>query len=134
MKRRLGVTVAILGVLSMAPTSGDVGGCGREATSLDVDAYAAARKDEDCDRCRECGVTTLRCERACDPAALPDIAVPATCKPLRRDGEVCLRAIHAASCDDFAGYVDDRAPKTPSECEFCRIVPPPADSFGDGGG
>ena len=130
------VIAGFLAMLCMAPTAGDVGGCGREATDLDADDYAFARKTNECGRCRECGVHTARCERACDPAKPPDIALPATCKPVRRDGEVCLRAIDAVSCDKFATYVDDLAPATPSECDFCRIKPePPPPSFApnDGG-
>jgi hypothetical protein len=128
--------VVMLGALCMAPTVGDVGGCGRQATELDGEDFAYARKDEDCERCEECGVATERCRRACDPAALPDIALPVTCRPVRRDGEVCLRALRAASCDTFASYVDDVAPTTPSECEFCRVPPPaPPPAFAsDAGG
>lgn len=128
--------LAVLAALCMAPTAGDVGGCGREATELDADDYAHARKEEDCERCRACGIATARCTRACDPNAAPDIDLPPTCRPLRHDGEVCLRAIHAASCEKLATYVDDRAPATPSECEFCRVVPgPPPPSFSsDAGG
>ncbi|MBX3186889.1 MAG: hypothetical protein KF819_07740 [Labilithrix sp.] len=132
---RLGsLVVATLGVLLMAPTPGDTGGCGREATELDRDRYANARKGQDCDRCEECGLTTARCARACDPQKPADIALPQTCYPLLRDGEVCLRALGAASCETFATYVDDEAPVAPSECNFCRVAPePPASTFGDGG-
>lgn len=128
--------VVVLAAMCMAPTAGDVGGCGRTATELDPDDYADARKEEDCDRCRACGIDNARCRRACDPKQPPDIDLPATCKPLRHDGEVCIRALHAASCETFATYVDDVAPAAPSECEFCRITPPPAEpSFAsDAGG
>lgn len=121
--RRL--VVVLLAVLCMAPTVGDVGGCGREATELDADDMAVARKDEDCERCRECRLSSERCRRACDPNALPDVDLPATCRPVRHDGEVCLRALHAASCDTYASYVDDVAPATPTECQFCRVAPAP---------
>lgn len=128
--------IALLAALCMAPTAGDVGGCGREATELDVDDFARARKEEDCERCRACSIDNARCARACDPAKPPDIGLPATCKPLRHDGEVCLRALHAASCETFATYVDDVAPATPSECEFCRVAPeaPPPSFATDAGG
>jgi hypothetical protein len=132
--RRLAWCVILLGVLSMAPTVGDVGGCGREARELDRDIFAAARKDEDCTRCTECGIESARCGRACDPGAAPDVALPVTCRPLVRDGEVCLRALRAASCDVFASYVDDMAPASPSECGFCRVGPgEPAGAFADAG-
>jgi hypothetical protein len=130
------IVIALLGVLLMAPTVGDTGGCGRTATDLDRDRYANARKRQDCERCQECGVETARCLRACDPTQLPEIALPQTCQPLYHDGEVCLRALAAASCDTFASYVDDEAALTPSECEFCIVPPPeppPSTIFQDGG-
>jgi hypothetical protein len=132
--RSLALVIAGLGALLMAPTVGDTGGCGRTATSLDRDRYSSARKLQDCERCEECGVSTARCQRACDPKQLPEIALPVTCRPLYHDGEVCLRALAAASCDTFATYVDDEAAATPSECDFCLVppaTPPPA--FGDSG-
>ncbi|MBX3202162.1 MAG: hypothetical protein KF894_28795 [Labilithrix sp.] len=124
MKRPLVPTlvVAVLGVLSMAPTAGDVGGCGTEVTALDPLAFALARKDMDCERCAECGLETARCRRACDPASEVETVIPPTCQPLRHDGVVCIRKLHAASCSAYATYVDD-APSTPSECEFCKIAP-----------
>jgi hypothetical protein len=120
----LRVVVAWLGVLAMAPTPGDVGGCGSDAQLLDETSFSDGRKRADCGRCRECELTTERCVRACDPAKPPDIQVPSTCKPLLRDGQVCLRALSAASCDDYASYVDDLAPRSPTECQFCREVAP----------
>jgi hypothetical protein len=64
----------------------------------------------------------MRCMQACDSAATPDAIVPSTCHPLLHDGEVCIRALDAASCSDYAGYVSDVAPTAPTECEFCRDV------------
>ncbi len=127
------VVVIVFGVLAMAPTAGDVGGCGREASLLDREAFARARKLEDCERCTECGIENERCKRACDANAAFDIIIPLTCRPLRHDGAVCLRALDAVSCDTYATYVDDNSPSTPSECEFCRPPPPPPPSFSDGG-
>lgn len=112
-----------LAVLCMAPTPGDVGGCGATQSALDPAGYAFDRKTLDCNRCKECGLSTPRCTRACDPAKSPDVSVPATCQPLKHDGEVCLHALEAASCDDYASYVAD-APTSPSECQFCQYVPP----------
>ena len=67
-----------------------------------------------------------------------DVFIPQTCRPLLHDGEVCLRALNAASCSDYATFVDDDAPALPSECEFCRIPPPGSTAptpgvFGDAG-
>lgn len=124
--RPLSLAIALLGILLMAPTVGDTGACGRTATDLDRDKYANARKLQDCERCQECGLTTARCESACDRKTLPEIALPATCRPLYHDGEVCLRALAAASCDTYASYVDDDAAATPTECDFCQVpLPPP---------
>jgi hypothetical protein len=117
------MAVAVLAVLLMAPTVGDTGACGRTAKDLDRDRYASARKLEDCERCQECGLGTARCQSACDPAQLPEIVLPATCRPLFHDGEVCLRALAAASCSTYASYVDDDAPAVPTECDFCQAAP-----------
>jgi hypothetical protein len=135
MRRGHVFVVAILGVLSMAPTVGDVGGCGREATDLDPAVFAQAKKDMDCQRCGDCGLGSARCASACDPKQPPETSLPQTCRPLLHDGEVCIRALHAASCSDYASYMDDVAPTVPSECDFCH-VPPPAPKpslLGDGG-
>ncbi|MDB4945259.1 MAG: hypothetical protein JWP97_4793 [Labilithrix sp.] len=132
MKRRAwSALVMVLGVCAMAPTVGDTGGCGRTATELDRDAYANGRKIIDCRRCQDCGITSGRCTRACDPAAEPDIQLPASCRPLYHDGEVCIRALDSASCEAFATYVDEVAPAIPSECDFCRVTA--AGAPGDGG-
>ncbi len=125
MRGRIGVVGLLLGLLCMAPTAGDVGGCGAEVDALDPDEFAIARKDEDCARCTECGLTTARCQRACDPAAPPDTNIPRTCRPITHDGAVCLRALRAASCEAYATYVDELAPALPTECEFCQLSPPP---------
>ena len=133
-RRTLSLAVITLGVLLMAPTVGDTGGCGRTVSELDHERYANGRKVEDCQRCGECGITNARCTRACDPKAPPEIALPATCRPLYHDGEVCLRAVAAASCDTFATYVDDEAPANPGECDFCRVpLPAPPPAFVDSG-
>lgn len=121
-------------VLATGPTVGDVGSCGVEATELELGRFARARKRLDCERCAECGVRTARCTRACDPQAPPDAKWPSTCHPLFHDGEVCVRALRAASCADFGGFVDDVAPTTPTECEFCRDVAPPSERSSDAGG
>jgi len=124
--RKLGpirIAVVVLGALSMAPTAGDIGGCGSEVKALDPLAFALARKDMDCERCRQCSISSGRCERACDPSKPVETSIPSTCQPLLHDGEVCLRALRAASCDAYRTYVDELAPSTPSECEFCKVVP-----------
>ena len=118
---------ACLGILSLAPTPGDVGGCGRAPELLDERAYAEGRRTTDCRRCTECGLTTARCERACATGAAAESAFPPGCVPLLRDGEVCIRALRVASCESYATYLSDTAPTVPTECEFCRGQPPTAD-------
>jgi hypothetical protein len=123
--RRAEIALAAVVALALfpAPTVGDVGGCGKTATPLDPAVYAHARKSVDCQRCGDCGLATDRCKRACDPAQPSDVVVPSTCHPLWHDGEVCIRALKAASCGDYASFVDDVAPSVPSECDFCRLPP-----------
>ncbi len=121
MKRRLAaVAVVLLGVASLAPTTGDVGGCGATVTELDEARFARARKLVDCQRCTECGISSQRCVAACDPKAPNEVGFPPRCFPLLHDGEVCLDALLAASCGDYALYVDDSVRAIPTECEFCR--------------
>ena len=121
-RRELGAIALVALAFVAAPTPGDVGGCGKTATALSPKAFANGRKTVDCRRCTECGLHTQRCARACDPAAPSDVDVPDTCHPIFHDGEVCLDALLAASCSDYAAYVDDVAPATPSECTFCRLL------------
>jgi hypothetical protein len=110
-------------VFGAAPTVGDVGACGQPATALDERAFAAERKALDCQRCTACGLMTQTCARACDPKAPSDVVFPSTCFPLQHDGEVCVRALQASTCQDYASFVSDVAPTVPSECDFCHVVP-----------
>lgn len=110
---------AIVGLLCAAPTPGDVGGCGQEAALLDAPTFFVNKKLTDCRRCDECGLITNACLEACDETVPFDRDFPDGCLPLVHDGEVCLRALRHASCDDYAGFVSDHAPTTPSECNFC---------------
>jgi hypothetical protein len=102
-----------------APTPGDIGGCGQAPDILDAPTFFANKKRIDCERCEECGVSSQRCRTACNDEAGFDTSFPDGCVPLVHDGEVCLRALQYASCDDYAGYMDDGAPETASECNFC---------------
>jgi hypothetical protein len=116
----MGVALALL---TAAPTVGDIGSCSTTPTLLDEGLYANARKVIDCRRCTECGLTTRTCVRACNQNLPSDVSWPSTCHPLFHDGDVCVRALEAASCSDYAGFVDDVAPTQPSECDFCHLVP-----------
>jgi hypothetical protein len=123
--RRAEILVAAIVALAIfpAPTVGDVGGCGKTATTLDPGVFERARKSVDCERCNDCGIANDHCTRACDPKQPSDVDIPPTCHPVYHDGEVCIRALKAASCSDYVSYVDDVAPTIPSECDFCRIPP-----------
>ncbi len=114
------VAVVLFGALSAAPTPGDIGGCSSEVTALDVEAFVRDKRAVDCEQCRQCGITTMRCARACDAVSLPDTSIPASCQPVAHDGVACIRALRAASCDAYVAYVADEASTTPSECAFCR--------------
>jgi hypothetical protein len=123
LRRDIVLIAVVAAVFIAAPTVGDVGGCGKQATDLDEPAFARARKDIDCKRCQACGLATHTCQSACDPQAAGDVAFPVTCRPLLHDGEVCVRALEAASCGDYATFVDDTAPSVPRECDFCHVPP-----------
>lgn len=116
---RLLLLSAAFGLLCAAPTPGDVGGCGQKAELLDPPIFFASKKRTDCVRCDECGLDTDTCRGACDPAVPYATEFPEGCFPLVHDGEVCLRALLHAACDDYAGYVSDTSPSVPSECNFC---------------
>lgn len=128
-KRHLVATALLFLVFGSGPAVGDVGGCGATATELDEVKFANARKTIDCRRCGECAIAADHCVRACDAVAPSDVSFPKTCRPLLHDGEVCLRALLAASCSAYASYVDDIAPAVPSECDFCQVGPAPAGSL-----
>ena len=122
-----GLLTVGLAVLCLAPTPGDVGGCGREPELMDERAYAGSRRSTDCTRCTACGLTSARCGRACLTTSPPEIAFPAGCAPLVRDGEVCIRALRVASCASYEAYLSDTTPQVPTECQFCRGQPLPTD-------
>ena len=115
--------VFALAPLLVATTPGDIGGCSDEVKDLDQTAFGKERKRVDCQHCQACALSTKRCAIACNEGIQPN-TLPSTCRPLERDGEVCLHALQVASCGDYAGYMDDTAPLTSSECEFCRGVTP----------
>ncbi len=113
------LAASILALLSMAPTPGDVGGCGQEATLMDAPTFFSNKKATDCERCDDCGLGSDACADACDPSVPFETEFPQGCLPLVHDGEVCLRALRYASCDDYRGFMSDVTPSVPSECNFC---------------
>ena len=130
-RRELALAAVLAVVFGAAPTVGDVGSCGQKATPLDEAVFAAERKQLDCRRCTQCDLTTVTCTNACDPSKPSDVAWPPTCFPLDHDGVVCLDALEAASCGDYASFVSDVAPTVPTECQFCLDVPEGGVTVGD---
>ena len=117
-RARLALTGLAL-VFCMAPTPGDVGGCGQKPAELDAGIFFASKADIDCQRCGECGLDSKACSEACDTSQPLPTAFPDRCVPLVHDGEVCLRALQYASCDDYGAYMSDASPSVPTECNFC---------------
>lgn len=117
-RSKIGFFVLVL-LFCTAPTPGDVGGCGQKPAELDPGTFFASKVNIDCQRCQECSLTRVSCENACSfPESYPS-TFPEDCVPLVHDGEVCLRALLHASCDDYASYMSDSSPSVPTECNFC---------------
>lgn len=111
------LAVAVL-FFTAAPTAGDIGGCGQAENDLDPGKFFAAKQGVDCDRCTACGLTTKACDKACAPGLLVRDFAPG-CVPLEHDGEVCVDALAAAGCGDYASYMADENSTIPTECNFC---------------
>ncbi|MEI9939741.1 MAG: hypothetical protein WDO69_21175 [Pseudomonadota bacterium] len=117
-RAKLGFFALVL-AFCCAPTPGDVGGCGQRPAELDPGTFFASKANIDCQRCQECSLTSASCANACNvPESYPS-AFPDNCVPLVHDGEVCLRALLHAGCDDYASYMSDSSPNVPTECNFC---------------
>lgn len=115
------VGAALVLVLSMAPAAGNIGSCGQPAEELDAFKFFSAKATVDCTRCAECALFTEQCEAACSEPVSVEVSFPDGCLPLVHDGEVCLDALRASSCDDYAGYVADAGATIPTECNFCPL-------------
>ncbi len=112
------LVLALLGAFCLAPTPGDIGGCGQPAQPLDPTIFYDSLYATDCRACEKCGFMTMACKAACAPPGGPQ-SFPLGCEPVAHDGEVCLRVLQSTSCHDYASYVSDSAPTRPSECQFC---------------
>lgn len=110
-------TALVAIVFGMAPTVGDIGSCGQPAADLDAPRFFRTKRALDCTQCRECHLETEACRRSCSEP--PATAFPEGCWPLVHDGEVCLAALHAGSCSDYARWMADEGATAPSECRFC---------------
>jgi hypothetical protein len=113
-----------LALACAAPTVGDIGSCGQEVAELDAEKFFIEKNFIDCAQCTTCGFGTASCDRACNEP-IGEVAFDADCFPLVHDGEVCLNALRAAGCDEYAAYVDDVAPTVPTECNFCPLEEKP---------
>ena len=116
---RLGL--ALGAALCLAPTPGDIGGCGQAAQDLDPLAFFLSMQSVQCRRCEECRIRTAFCESVCssiEPGSQIPTEFPEGCFPLVHDGTVCLRALTQASCEDHREFAAD-PPSVPSECNFC---------------
>jgi len=111
--------LALLACLLIAPTPGDVGGCGQEPRVLDAPIFFATKNQIDCEACSDCGFDTQTCFKACATRDTRGQRFPEGCVPLVHDGEVCLRALAHTSCDDYSRFVSDQGAEVPSECNFC---------------
>ena len=117
-RERVPLAIACVALLfCTAPTPGDIGGCGQKPGELSPEIFFDSKANVDCQRCQECDLSSKSCSNACD--ALGSKAFPDRCVPLVHDGEVCLRALQYASCDDYRSYMSDTSPSVPTECNFC---------------
>jgi len=113
--------LAALAVCCLAPTPGDIGGCGQTARDLDPEVFFESKQSIECRRCEECSIRTRACETACDNGPVPE-QFPEGCYPLVHDGTVCLRALTQNACEEHQKVMAD-PPLVPSECNFCPLGP-----------
>jgi hypothetical protein len=113
-------TVIGVALLCLAPAAGNIGSCGQDAEPLDARKFLQLKAAIDCARCTECALFTAACA-SCQDEVPADASFPEGCLPLVHDGEVCLDALGAASCDDYARYTADEGATIPTECNFCPL-------------
>lgn len=130
--RRSVLLAMALGAMAMAPTPGDIGGCGKPPEELkNVGLFFRAMDAADCAACRRCGLTTKSCARACEGEPGLEPTFPEGCVPLVHDGEVCLRRLQSDSCEQYGRYMADEDGEAvplasrprPTECQFCPERP-----------
>lgn len=136
MKARRAVSTAdrfraavLLLFFAAAPVAGDIGSCGQTAEDLDPLKFFARKGGIDLTRCNDCGFETVTCQNL-RAGKLETTSFPDNCYPLVHDGEVCLDALMAASCDEYESYVADEGRTVPGECNFC---PPREGAVADAG-
>jgi hypothetical protein len=112
------LSTVVVALLCAAPVPGDIGACGQPVQRLDPDVFFASKQAIDCRRCKSCGLSSSACTEAC--ASSNGVkSFPEGCEPLVHDGEVCLRRLLEAGCDEYAAFVADKSPTVPTECDFC---------------
>lgn len=111
---------AILLLFVAAPTVGDIGSCGEPPVELDPKKFFLEKAALDCTRCRECAIKSATCARACDPKLAPT-EFSKGCYPIVHDGDVCIRALEASDCSEYATFVADQGATIPTECNFCPL-------------
>jgi hypothetical protein len=123
MKRTASSRCAAIGIalLCLAPGAGNIGSCGQAAEPLDARKFLELKASIDCSRCDECQIASGVCTAACEGEVPAEAAFPQGCLPLVHDGEVCLDALIAAACDDYARYTADQGATIPTECNFCPV-------------
>ncbi len=104
-----------------APTPGDIGGCGQRVQPLGAEPFFEAKKDIDCEKCKDCKYSTEFCDDACDKDSEVPTDFPEGCEPIVHDGEVCLNALEATGCSEYESYVRDEKREAPNECRFCPL-------------
>lgn len=116
---RRAILASVALTFCVAAVPGDIGGCGQPIQELDATVFFRAKAFIDCEKCETCSFRAEACARACDPDRVESAKFPERCLPLVHDGEVCLRSLLDASCEEYTAYVRDRAPEVPTECNFC---------------
>jgi hypothetical protein len=120
--RRQHVAAVVLALLALAPTVGDIGSCGQSPDDLDPIKFFQAKGGIDLSMCDECSILTERCEKLRFGHIEATEFAPG-CFPHVHDGEVCLNALLASDCDDYAKYMADVGATVPTECNFCPPRP-----------
>ena len=116
MRRWLRMCALVIAVA--APTAGDIGSCGQPVVDLDAGKFFSEKKSVDCSQCLRCGIVSESCKAACSDER-PRDSFGDDCFPLVHDGEVCLNALRAGTCEEYITYMDDLEPSVPTECAFC---------------
>jgi hypothetical protein len=109
----------LFALFCLGPTPpGDIGGCGQQVQPLDATVFFQHWANIECEKCTECNFVSTRCTKACEGEELQQ-SFRDGCAPLVHDGEVCLRALRAADCDEYQDYAKDNGTLVPTECRFC---------------